>query len=119
ASDTTLPPLLAESASPPRPPRPPPRPPPPRPEANHTSFPPHAVACSVTFTLGVHVSPPSSEQRRRTFHPRSSLNSRRSYHATHATPSLLTATVGVRLSGPFSAAFLKVASSLTTIGFDQ
>src|SRR5439155_4530750 len=122
ASDTTLPPLRAESAPPPpppRPPRPPPPPAPPRPLVNHVSFPPHAVACSVTFTLGVHVSPPSSEQRIRTFHPRSSLNSRRSYHCTQATPSLFTATVGVRLSGPYSAAFGPGRSSLTTMPLDQ
>src|SRR5439155_10842722 len=96
-----------------------PPPPPPRPDVNHVSFPPHAVACSVTFTLGVHVSPPSSEQRIRTFQPRSSLKSRRSYHWTQATPSLFTATVGVRLSGPYSAGFGPGRSSLTTRSVDQ
>src|SRR3954470_20787640 len=113
----TAPPLRSAS-SPPRP-RPPPPPPPGPPVATHVSLPLNTLGLSVTFTLGLHVSPPSSEARIRMFQLMLSSKSRRSYQATATTPSLFTATTGVTLSGPLTRGSFAGLSSLITCSRDQ
>src|ERR1051325_4871807 len=88
------------------------------PDAFQNSLPPNAVGASETFVLGSQVSPPSSEARKRSVQPRLSGDSRRSYHETPTTPFLLTATVGVMLSGPLVGS-IAIRSSLMTTGGDQ
>src|SRR6267154_5333834 len=67
---------------------------------------------SDTWTLGSHVSPPSKDPRARTYQPRPSEFSRRSYHVTSTTPALFTATVGKKLSGPFLLSIGPATSSM-------
>src|SRR5439155_20353001 len=88
------------------------------PEVFQISSLPKAVDASETFVLGSQVSPPSSDARKRMDQPRSSVASRRSYHDTPTTPSLLTMTFGVMLSGPFVGSSAG-RSSLMTTGGDQ
>src|SRR5689334_7332721 len=77
------------------------------------------LGLSVTFTLGVHVSPPSSDARMRMFQLMLSSKSRRSYHATTTTPSLFTATTGLTLSEPLTSGSLAGLSSLMICSRDH
>src|SRR5689334_19756877 len=82
-----------------------------------TSF-PKELGASETRILGSHVCPPSSEALKRTHQPRLSGLSRRSCHETPTTPSLLTATTGMKSSGP-ACCPRKARSSFTVTGLDH
>src|SRR5258708_37089592 len=84
----------------------------------HTVLDVYAFTASVTGTLALHVSPPSSDADARSCQPRLSPALRRSYHETSTTPSLFTPIDGRMWSGPF-AAFSGERSSLTTTGLDH
>src|SRR6266436_1777295 len=68
---------------------------------------------SETRTLGSQVSPPSMDARKRTYHPRPSGLSLRSYQVTATTPALLTAMVGRKFCGPFLVSSSAGTSSMT------
>src|SRR5688572_25340577 len=66
-----------------------------------------------TRTLGAHVSPPSSDAEKRTYHTLSSV-SRPSFHIIPTTPAPFTATMGRRTFGPLPVSS-RARSSLTTL----